>query len=58
MTLDWQNIVALALVAVAAAFVFRSMWKAVRGKKSGGCGSCGSCGTPKDVVTIDLVKRP
>jgi hypothetical protein len=58
MQLDWQSLVTLALVALATTFVLRTLWKAVRGNKSGNCGSCGTCGSAKDVVTIDVVKRP
>ena len=39
MAFDWQNIVALTVVAVASAYIARWVWRSV-GPTSTGCGSC------------------
>jgi hypothetical protein len=43
MASDWQNLVALLLVAVAAVYVGWALIRAARRKKTSGCGSCASC---------------
>jgi len=43
MNFDWQNILALALVAGAVAYLARLGWKTFSARKAGGCGTCGSC---------------
>lgn len=40
MTLDWQTILTVVLVAWASFFVARSLWKTLKAKAAG-CGSCG-----------------
>jgi hypothetical protein len=41
---DWQNVVALTVVAVAAAYVARHGWRALASRPSRpGCGGCSSC---------------
>jgi hypothetical protein len=40
--LDWQQVAALAIVAIAAVWLVRTQILAPR---RGGCGSCGSCGS-------------
>lgn len=63
MTFDRQNIVALLVVALAAAYVLRGLWRvwrSVRGGAESTCGGCGSCSQaagPKQFVEIDL-RRP
>jgi hypothetical protein len=60
MTFDSQNIVALAIVALAVGYVGRGLWRMVRamnGKSSGGsCGGCGSCSanSAKQQIEIEL----
>lgn len=56
MDFDWQLIVALGIVAIAAALVVRAGWKSLRGK-SAGCGSgCGkSCNAAKSAEGPPLV---
>lgn len=43
MTIDWQNLVVLAFVAVAGSYLARQAWATVTRKKAGACGSCGCC---------------
>ena len=45
---DWQNVAAQLVVAVAALFVGRNLWRSFGSKKSGSCGSCGSCSAAKE----------
>ena len=62
MNFDWQNLVVFLLVALAAAYVLRGLWRlgrTMRGDASGkqsGCGSCGSCSSASTMqpVVIDL----
>jgi hypothetical protein len=44
MTFDWQLLITLAIVAVAAFYVARSFWRSLH-PKSGSCGGCG-CSKP------------
>ena len=66
---DWQNVAAPLVVAVAALFVGRNLWRSFGSKKSGSCGSCGSCSAAKetsagtvgsqgDFVTLESLTRP
>jgi hypothetical protein len=41
--LDWQNLIALAIVAIAGLCLARQAWITFARKKSGACGSCASC---------------
>jgi hypothetical protein len=60
MSFDWQNVFALAIVALAIGYVGQGVWRMVRamnGKSSGGsCGGCGSCSanSAKQLVEIEL----
>jgi hypothetical protein len=67
MTSDVQNIVALGLVLLAAAYVVRRVWQLFARKRAGGCGSCGTCptstegdaaGVKKPFVGIDTLRQP
>ena len=46
MTDNWQLVIVGAIVAGAAAWLLREVWRIVRPGKQSGCGSCGSCATP------------
>ena len=41
-----QLVATLVIVALAAAYVVRSTWRALAGKKSGCAAACGKCATP------------
>lgn len=57
---DWQTIVALIIVAVAAMFVIREFSNVALRKKSGSCGSCAACpsnqlaANEKPLVSLEL----
>jgi hypothetical protein len=56
MNADWQNMVALALAAIAVVYVIYRLWGINRGKQRTGCGSCSACPEPEDpseLVSID-----
>jgi len=42
MIFAWQNLIVLAIVAIAACYLARVMWRSIALKKSG-CGGCGTC---------------
>ena len=44
--MDFQQIAALVIVAVAAGSLALRLWWQVRGSKGGSCGGCGECGRP------------
>jgi len=59
MTFDWQNIAALAVVAVSAAYIARWVWRSI-----GALGGCGSCSTKSDaqpnarqIVSVDELAK-
>jgi hypothetical protein len=53
---DWQVIVVLACVVVAAAYVVRAAWRTWRPKASGCDGGCGSgCAAPADASRVTLI---
>jgi hypothetical protein len=59
--MNWQDYIALGIVAVAAAYLARRAWLVVARRKSAGCGGCGTCaagstGDAKKLVTIGGVK--
>jgi FeoB-associated Cys-rich membrane protein len=63
MTLDWQNLIALALVVAAAAYLGWRGWL-VLARRKGGCGACASCPAEqpqtiagKPLVTLEAIKR-
>ena len=41
---DWQQIIALALVGLAVAYLLRSLWGRSSGQRTGACGGCRKCG--------------
>ncbi|MEN6493236.1 MAG: FeoB-associated Cys-rich membrane protein [Thermoguttaceae bacterium] len=43
MDFDWQNLVALTLVLVAAVYLVRCLWRRSGTKNSGCCASCAGC---------------
>ena len=49
MSFDSQNLIVLALVALAGCYLARSLWRTIAQKKSG-CGGCGSC--PNNATAI------
>lgn len=59
MNVGWQDAITLALVAAAAIYVLRRLWRAGRGKRFG-CGPCPSCHGPSDqgkLISIETPKR-
>lgn len=62
MSAAWQNIAVFFLVAWAATYVLRGLWRLVRTLRGGdsgnqpGCGNCGSCGSTssKKSIIVDL----
>ncbi len=56
----WQDIVVLSLIAVAAAYVVRRVWRAITGRKQPGCASCSACPQPpadQNLISIDPPKK-
>jgi len=53
MTFDWQNILALALVAAAVAYLARLALATMRVRKAAGCGTCSSCSSTTDPANAD-----
>jgi hypothetical protein len=55
MLLNWQDLSALAIVALAAAYLVGKFMRLVRSQEAGNCGGCGGC--PKapgqDLVSLD-----
>ncbi len=43
MTTDWQQAVAIAVVAITAAYLGWRVWKRLAGKNTTGCGTCSGC---------------
>lgn len=43
MSIDWQQAVAIALVASTAAYLGWRAWKRLAGKNATGCGTCSAC---------------
>ncbi len=43
MTIDWQTITVLAIVAAATVYLARATWQTVVRRKAAACGSCSSC---------------
>lgn len=51
--MNWQEIVALTIAAVAAIYVLNNFWHTLRGNKESGCGSgCKSCGKSAENPTL------
>jgi hypothetical protein len=44
--MDFQQVTALGIVAVAAGSLALRLWRQARGGKGGSCGGCGECGRP------------
>ncbi len=50
-----QDILALTIVALAAAYLSRAAWQRIAHKRSGSCGTCGSCASnQKPLVQIQV----
>lgn len=43
MTLDWQNLTVLVLVAAAVGYLARLAWQSVQRRRTGACGGCATC---------------
>ncbi len=63
--MNWQDLIALAIVAAAAGYLVRRGWLTFVRKRAGGCGAgCGSCAAGsnqaegKPLVTIGEIRRP
>lgn len=59
MTIDWQTVVALAVVALAAAEVVRRVAGTLRARRAG-CGACGACpsGAERQLIELQAPKPP
>lgn len=44
--MDTQQIITLMIVAVAAFYVIRRLWRAITNRDGGHCAGCGECGKP------------
>lgn len=56
MNLDWQNLIVLAIVAGAAAYIARLGWASFVARKASACGGCRNCAAdknPRDVFSIE-----
>ena len=56
MNVDWQTATVLGLIAVAAVYVIRRVWRVLSGKRSAPCGTCPHCAASFDreqLVSID-----
>jgi hypothetical protein len=58
-----DEIVTLAIVALATGYLLRRAWGVVMTKRRGGCGSCASCpgqmaGAEPQVLSIDSLLKP
>ena len=61
MNIDWQNVVTLGLVIVAACYVVRRLWRTAGGKRPAGCPACSDCPDAharKPLVSIDRTPKP
>jgi hypothetical protein len=61
MTLDWQTLIAVALVLLAAGYLCRRGWQTIVRKRAG-CGACSNCPADHDtagkpLVTIDKFSK-
>jgi len=56
MTLEWQDITALASVALAGGYLARRVWMQLICKPSGGCGGCSSCAQGTSQSELPIVK--
>lgn len=61
MQFDWQTIAALALVGLAAAYLFARARRWWGGKESGACGGCSACAAPTTsapgFVSLDALQK-
>ncbi|GAB4459169.1 MAG: hypothetical protein OHK0029_21340 [Armatimonadaceae bacterium] len=48
--MDWQQIISLILVAMAAVYVARQLWRQMSAGEDGGCGGCNGCGKPSPMT--------
>jgi len=46
---NWQLAIVLLVVAAAAVYVGRVLWKSITANSGGSCGSCNSCGTSDEM---------
>ncbi|HEY4311474.1 MAG TPA: FeoB-associated Cys-rich membrane protein [Pirellulales bacterium] len=63
MQLSTDEIVTLAIVALAAGYLLRRAWGVVMSKRRGGCGTCASCpaqaaGAEPQVLSVDSLLKP
>ena len=56
MTVDWQTVVAIMVVSLAALTLLRRGWRWARGSGANGCGTCPNKNSPSVVKTLPLVQ--
>jgi attachment p12 family protein len=60
MSLNWQDVFAVAIVIAAAVYLVRTVYRMLRGGQSG-CGTCGSCPAEEaktpPLVSLDLAGK-
>ena len=60
MSTTWQDIVAISLITVAAAYVIRRIWYSITGRQKPCCTSCSACSQPpadQDLISIDSPEK-
>lgn len=60
MNTRWQDIVAISLIGVAAAYVVRRVWRSITGRRKPGCANCPACPQPpnrQDLISIDRPEK-
>jgi hypothetical protein len=61
MDFDWQNLVALTLVLVAAVYLVRCLWRRSGAKNAGCCASCAGCSavhqTEQQLLTLQPLSK-
>lgn len=57
MSFDWQNVIAIGIVALAMAYLARHFYRRLTRRVTGGCGSCGTCpsGDQQSSTAVPLV---
>jgi hypothetical protein len=56
MTTNWQDIAALATVALATGYVIRLAWSKFARRSAGQCGGCSSCSESKSGTGLPVVQ--
>lgn len=56
MPLSWQDAAALAIAALAAAYITRLAYGALAARKAGGCGACSACPSSNDEPSVVMIQ--